>query len=133
MELEDLATSIGLVRGHYIKKKVIGNELALFIADDKNKDQSYFMFQTKKEDVKFLKFPLGDFKKTKTRDLAKKFKIPVADKPESQDICFIPDGNYRNFLKKYSGFSKRGNIEDENGNITRKKLMNFIGNKILKP
>ena len=119
-ELLDTAKGYGadfLATGHYIKKKVIGNELALFIADDKNKDQSYFMFQTKKEDVKFLKFPLGDFKKTKTRDLAKKFKIPVADKPESQDICFIPDGNYRNFLKKYSGFSKSGNIEDENGNI----------------
>ena len=67
--------------------------------------------------MKYLKFPLGDFKKTVTRDLAKKFKIPVAEKPESQDICFIPDGNYRNFLKKYAGFSNRGNIEDENGNI----------------
>ena len=54
-----------------------------------------------------LKFPLGEFKKTETRDLAKKFNIPVARKPESQDICFIPDGNYRNFLKKYSGFGKR--------------------------
>ena len=106
-----------LATGHYIKCKVEGNKRSLFIADDKNKDQSYFMFQTKKEDMSFLKFPLGDLKKSQTRSLALKYKIPVAKKPESQDICFIPDGNYRNFLKKYSGFGKKGNIEDEEGNI----------------
>ena len=57
------------------------------------------MFQTKKEDMPFLKFPLGHLNKTITRQLAEKYKIPVADKPEDQDICFIPDGNYRKFLK----------------------------------
>ena len=61
------------------------------------------MFQTKKEDMSFLKFPLGNLKKTFTRKLAERYKIPVADKPESQDICFIPDGNYRNFLKNILG------------------------------
>ena len=106
-----------LATGHYVKKKYNGKESGLFIAEDIKKDQSYFLFQTKKKDMECLKFPLGEFKKTETRDLAKKFNIPVARKPESQDICFIPDGNYRNFLKKYSGFGKKGNIEDEEGNI----------------
>ena len=64
----------------------------------------------------FLKFPLGSLQKKNTRDLAMKYNIPVANKPESQDICFIPDGNYRKFLKKYSGFGKRGNIVDDKGN-----------------
>ena len=67
--------------------------------------------------MSFLKFPLGDLKKSQTRLLAIKYKIPVATKPESQDICFIPDGNYRNFLKKYSGFGIKGNILDYDGNI----------------
>jgi len=106
-----------LATGHYIKTFHKDNLNRLYIANDKNKDQSYFMFQTKKEDLSFLKFPLGDLKKTKTRALADKYKIPVANKPESQDICFIPDGNYRNFLKKYSGFGKKGQIQDEKGNI----------------
>ena len=70
------------------------------------------MFQTKKEDMPFLKFPLGSLKKTLTRQLAEKYEIPVANKPESQDICFIPDGNYRGFLKKYSGFGIKGSIID---------------------
>ena len=90
--------------------------LRLYIADDMNKDQSYFMFQTKKEDMSFLKFPLGNLKKSPD-ELAEKYEIPVANKPESQDICFIPDGNYRKFLKKYSGFGIKGNILDVKGNI----------------
>ena len=64
-------------------------------------------FKQKKKDMPFLKFPLGNLYKENTRELAKKYDIPVANKPESQDICFIPDGNYRNFLKKYSGFGKK--------------------------
>ncbi len=106
-----------LATGHYIKAKSLGSKIGLFIADDINKDQSYFMFQTKKKDISYLKFPLGEINKDQTRQLAKKYQIPVAHKPESQDICFIPDGNYRNFLKKYSGFGKIGNIEDDKGNV----------------
>ncbi len=119
-ELLNTAKGFGadyLATGHYIKSKNKGNKIGFFVAEDKNKDQSYFMFQTKKTEMSFLKFPLGDFKKSQTRELAIKYEIPVAEKPESQDICFIPDGNYRNFLKKYSGFGVKGNIEDEEGNV----------------
>ncbi|MBV68562.1 MAG: tRNA 2-thiouridine(34) synthase MnmA [Pelagibacterales bacterium] len=119
-ELLNTAKSYGakyLATGHYIKMQNKGNKIRLFIADDINKDQSYFMFQTKKKDMPFLKFPLGHLNKTITRELAVKYKIPVADKPESQDICFIPDGNYRKFLKKYAGLGIKGTIEDDDGNI----------------
>ncbi|PPR26913.1 MAG: tRNA-specific 2-thiouridylase MnmA [Alphaproteobacteria bacterium MarineAlpha9_Bin4] len=109
-----------LATGHYIKTKIQDNEISYFVADDKNKDQSYFLFQTRKKDMPFLKFPLGDFKKSETRELAIKYDIPVANKLESQDICFIPDGNYRNFLKKYAGLGEIGNIEDEHRNILGK-------------
>ena len=116
---ELLKTAIGLdaeylATGHYIKNKKIGEERALFIAKDVGKDQSYFLFQTKKKDLSYLKFPLGNLDKTETRKLAQKFEIKVADKPESQDICFIPDGNYTNFLSKYSGFGVKGQIVDKN-------------------
>ena len=63
----------------------------LFKAKDESKDQSYFLFQIKEKDLDYLYFPLGDLSKEETRLLAKKYEISVADKPESQDICFIPD------------------------------------------
>ena len=119
-ELLNTAKAYGanyLATGHYIKIINKNNNVRLYIADDEDKDQSYFMFQTKKEDIPFLKFPLGNLNKTTYKKISKKYKIPVADKQESQDICFIPDGNYRNFLKKYSGFGIKGNIEDDKGNI----------------
>ena len=109
-----------LATGHYIRKKIINNHMGLFKAKDQAKDQSYFLFQVKEKDLSFLKFPLGDLLKDETRSLAKKYKIPVADKPESQDICFIPDGNYRKFLSKYKGFNIAGNILDTKGNTIGK-------------
>ena len=109
-----------LATGHYIRKKKVNNTNVLFKAKDESKDQSYFLFQLKVKDLNFLYFPLGDLSKKETRLLAKKYKIPVADKPESQDICFVPDGNYRNFLSKYKGFNKSGNILDIKNNIIGK-------------
>ena len=109
-----------LATGHYIRKKKVNNINSLFKAKDESKDQSYFLFQLKEKDLNFLYFPLGDLSKKETRLLAEKFKIPVANKPESQDICFIPDGNYRNFLSKYRGFQKPGNIFDINNKIIGK-------------
>ena len=109
-----------LATGHYIRKKEYKNRVALYRAKDKTKDQSYFLFQIKENDLGFLKFPLGDYLKNETRALAKRYGIPNADKPESQDICFIPDGNYRNFLSKFKGFNKEGNILDQDNNIIGK-------------
>ena len=119
-ELLSVAKSLGadfLATGHYIKSQLIGDEHGLFVADDKEKDQSYFLFQTKKKDLNFLRFPLGSISKIETRKLAEKYEITVANKLESQDICFIPDGNYRKFLSKYQGFGIRGEIVDLQGNV----------------
>ena len=119
---ELLTTAIGLnaeylATGHYIKTENIGKERGLFVAKDQDKDQSYFLFQTKKKDLNYLKFPLGNLDKSETRKLAHKFQIKIADKPESQDICFIPDGNYTKFLSKFSGFGIKGNIVNNDGKV----------------
>tara|TARA_B100000963_G_scaffold360157_1_gene389975 strand:- start:56 stop:1171 length:1116 start_codon:yes stop_codon:yes gene_type:complete len=106
-----------LATGHYIDLRKNSNGLGLYRAIDNEKDQSYFLFQTKKKDLNFLKFPLGKLTKKDTRELADKYNISVANKPESQDICFIPDGNYRNFLKKYEGFGKKGEILTTKGEV----------------
>ena len=109
-----------LATGHYIRKKKVNNVNGLFKARDENKDQSYFLFQINEKDLNFLYFPLGDLSKEETRLLAKRYEIPVADKPESQDICFIPDGKYRNFLSKYKGFKIAGDILDIENNVIGK-------------
>lgn len=109
-----------LATGHYIRKQHHKDDIGLYKARDISKDQSYFLFQTKKKDLAFLKFPLGDLLKSETRSLAKKYNIPVADKPESQDICFIPDGNYRKFLTSFKTIKKKGSILDIDNNILGK-------------
>ncbi len=84
-----------LATGHYVKLK----EGKLFIAKDKNKDQSYFLWRIKKEWLDKLTFPLGDYEKKETRKIAKKFKLSTLEEKESQEICFIPD-DISSFLKR---------------------------------
>jgi len=86
--------------GHYLKIKKTGRKHELFKAKDKNKDQSYFLYTFKPEELKHLLFPLGSYIKPQVRKLAAKFKLKVAGKAESQDICFL-SGDHNNFLKKY--------------------------------
>jgi len=73
---------------------------SLYRANDLSKDQSYFLFATTFEQLSYLRFPLGDFTKSTIRDLAKYFDLNVAEKPDSQDICFVPDGKYSNLVRK---------------------------------
>ena len=100
-----------LATGHYIKRIENKNGINLYQANDEKKDQSYFLFSTTQDQLKILRFPLGYFSKSKIRELAQTFGLSVADKRESQDICFIPDGDYKEFLKqkklvkKKKGFS----------------------------
>ncbi|MFA5024585.1 MAG: tRNA 2-thiouridine(34) synthase MnmA [Patescibacteria group bacterium] len=89
-----------LATGHYLKIKSVGRERQLFKAKDKKKDQSYFLYTFTPEELKHLLFPLGAYTKPQVRKLAAKFKLKVAAKPESQDICFL-SGDHNNFLKKY--------------------------------
>ncbi len=90
-----------LATGHYVQQQILPNgHAALLQGADPKKDQSYFMFATTQEQLDFLRFPLGSLHKDATRTMAKRLGLPVADKPDSQDICFVPDGNYANIVQK---------------------------------
>ena len=102
-DLLQVARDLGadfMATGHYVKKIINSDgKSELHKAFDNSKDQSYFLFATTKEQLDFLCFPLGDYNKDFTRKLAKKFGIEVANKPDSQDICFVPNGDYASVIK----------------------------------
>ena len=107
-----------LATGHYVKRKENGEDINLYQADDGFKDQSYFLFATTQDQLKTLRFPLGSFSKPFIRKLALKFGLSNAEKPDSQDICFIPDGDYRGFVKKQKSSSyKKGEIVNLKGEV----------------
>lgn len=90
-----------LATGHYVKRDVNGSGKAkLYRGRELAKDQSYFLFATTQEQLDFLRFPLGDMSKADTRALATEYGLIVADKPDSQDICFVPDGDYARIVQK---------------------------------
>jgi len=90
-----------MATGHYIQRKLGEHGPELHSAADANRDQSYFLFSTTPDQLEFLRFPLGHLQsKTETRALAAKYGLTVADKPDSQDICFVPDGNYAGVIEK---------------------------------
>lgn len=91
-----------LATGHYIKRRVNDEtgEIELRRAHDHGKDQSYFLFATTAEQLAYLRFPLGDQPKSKTREDARRLGLITADKPDSQDICFVPNGNYADIVRK---------------------------------
>ncbi len=91
-----------LATGHYIQREIDENSMPKMLkAVDENKDQSYFLFATTKEQLDFLRFPLGGFTKDYTRKLAQKYDLQIANKPDSQDICFVPNGDYAAVIAKY--------------------------------
>ena len=107
-----------MATGHYIRRSVGDSEVELHRAVDQSKDQSYFLFATTREQLAYLRFPLGAFPKTETRRLAQEFALPVAVKPDSQDICFVPDGSYARVVEKLRpGSGRAGNVVDLNGNV----------------
>jgi tRNA-specific 2-thiouridylase len=120
-DLLKMAKSIGadaLATGHYIQRKDVDGEVNMYRGQDYSKDQSYFLFTTTKEQLNFLHFPIGSWTKEKTRDYAKSRGIHVSSKPDSQDICFIPNGNYRDIVTKYRPSSFRGgDIEHIDGRV----------------
>jgi len=97
-----------LATGHYIRRKDGTNGAELHNAADASKDQSYFLFATTREQLDYLRFPLGHLPKSETRELAEKFALPVAAKPDSQDICFVPEGSYAKVVEKLRPGSGRG-------------------------
>tara|TARA_B100001540_G_scaffold254111_1_gene230944 strand:- start:271 stop:1386 length:1116 start_codon:yes stop_codon:yes gene_type:complete len=107
-----------LITGHYVKSITKDNKTDMYRAIDENRDQSYFLFNTTREQLDYLRFPLGGLLKSETRDIAKKLNLNVADKPDSQDICFVPDGNYVSVIEKFRPEAfKKGNIKNLNGDV----------------
>ena len=117
-----------LITGHYVNRIQKNGNAEMYRAADLIRDQSYFLFTTTQEQLNFLRFPLGLMKKNETRKIASELNLNVADKPDSQDICFVPNGNYASVIKKYKPESfKEGNILDIKGNIIGKHdgIINF--------
>jgi tRNA-specific 2-thiouridylase len=107
-----------LVTGHYIRRKQGDNGAELHNAIDANKDQTYFLFATTKEQIEYIHFPLGDMTKAETRQHAERFNLPVFDKPDSQDICFVPGGNYQKVVERIRpGALDKGNIVHVDGTV----------------
>ena len=106
-----------LITGHYVSRIQKNGNACMYRAKDRNRDQSYFLFGTTQEQLDYLRFPLGEIDKSETRLIAKKLSLNVADKPDSQDICFVPNGDYSSVIKKYRPSSfQNGKIIDLKGN-----------------
>ncbi|WP_238371430.1 tRNA 2-thiouridine(34) synthase MnmA [Heliomarina baculiformis] len=108
-----------MATGHYIQRKLGDNGAELHSAADASRDQSYFLFSTTPEQLDFLRFPLGHLpSKDATRALAAEYGLSVADKPDSQDICFVPNGDYASVIEKLRpGAGQPGDIVDTEGNV----------------
>lgn len=120
--LYDKVISLGadyLATGHYAKIHYNDDDKCYEMkkGEDERKDQSYFLYSMKKHTLEKVLFPLGDLTKPQVRELAEKYELNVADKPESQDICFVPDEGYQKFLRDRLGDKvfKPGSFVDEEG------------------
>ncbi|WP_106639550.1 tRNA 2-thiouridine(34) synthase MnmA [Allosphingosinicella vermicomposti] len=120
-DLLSLARELGadcLATGHYVRRVVGPKRTELHRGADPARDQSYFLFATTQEQLDFLRFPLGDMPKSAVREIAKELALAVADKPDSQDICFVPNGDYASVVKKVRPEAEDdGEIVDRAGNV----------------
>jgi tRNA-specific 2-thiouridylase len=106
-----------IATGHYAKLVTHEGRLTLARSADREKDQTYFLFGMSQAQLAHSTFPLGDFEKARTREVARGLGLAVADKPESQEICFVPEDDYRSFLKgERPDIDKPGDIVDPEGN-----------------
>jgi tRNA-uridine 2-sulfurtransferase len=102
-DLLEIARDLGadaLATGHYVRREDRGAGAELHCAADEQRDQSYFLFATTRAQLDFLRFPLGGLAKSETRSLAARFGLAVARKPDSQDICFVPQGSYTRIVER---------------------------------
>lgn len=108
-----------MATGHYIQRKAGAHGPELHMAADPARDQSYFLFSTTPDQLAYLRFPLGHLaSKGETRALAARYGLPVADKPDSQDICFVPNGDYAAVIEKLRpGAADPGDIVDMAGRV----------------
>jgi len=107
-----------LATGHYVQRLETGRTLSLARGADPAKDQSYFLFATTPEQLAFLRFPLGGMSKDETRDLARRYGLAVSEKPDSQDICFVPNGRYGDVVRRLRpGAVDAGDIRHLDGTV----------------
>jgi tRNA-specific 2-thiouridylase len=108
-----------LATGHYVASRALPDgSRALYRAREEERDQSYFLFGTTREQLDFLRFPLGDMSKARTRELARGFGLTIADKHDSQDICFVPTGHYSAMIERLKpGAAVAGDIVDLDGRV----------------
>src|SRR5712691_2366036 len=121
-DLLDTARELGakvLATGHYVASRALPDGgHGLYRARDAERDQSYFLFATTREQLDLLRFPLGDLTKAQTRELARRFGLAVADKHDSQDICFVPSGRYSEVIERLKpGAAEPGDIVDLDGRV----------------
>ncbi|HEU4825620.1 MAG TPA: tRNA 2-thiouridine(34) synthase MnmA, partial [Dongiaceae bacterium] len=117
-----------LATGHYVKRVMGAGGAELHRGADPRRDQSYFLFATTPEQLDFLRFPLGDLPKTETRAIAAQLELAVADKPDSQDICFVPTGGYAKVVERLRpGAAEPGELVHMDGRVLGKHdgLINF--------
>jgi tRNA-specific 2-thiouridylase len=118
-DLLEMARTLGadaLATGHYAKRIAGPHGAELRRGADLSRDQSYFLFATTQDQLDFLRFPLGDLPKSEVRRLAQEYALRVADKPDSQDICFVPNGSYAAVVEKLRpGAARPGKIVDLDG------------------
>ncbi|GAB2175523.1 tRNA 2-thiouridine(34) synthase MnmA [Dongia sp. agr-C8] len=107
-----------LATGHYVQRVMGARGAELHAATDPTRDQSYFLFATTQAQLDFLRFPLGGMPKSETRALAERFGLAVAAKPDSQDICFVPNGNYASVVERLRpGAAEPGAIRHVDGRV----------------
>ena len=108
-----------LATGHYVASRALpGGGRGLYRAREAERDQSYFLFATTRDQLDVLRFPLGDRTKAEVRDLARRFGLAVADKQDSQDICFVPAGHYADIIERLRpGAAEPGEIVDLGGRV----------------
>jgi tRNA-specific 2-thiouridylase len=120
-DLLALARDLGadcLATGHYVRRVAGAEGAQLHRAADPARDQSYFLFATTRDQLDFLRFPLGDMPKPEVREIARALALAVADKPDSQDICFVPDGDYAKVVRKVRPEAAvEGEIVDREGRV----------------
>jgi tRNA-specific 2-thiouridylase len=120
-DLKRVAEDLGadcLATGHYVRRVEGADGAELHRAADANRDQTYFLFATTRAQLEFLRFPLGDKPKSETRSLATELGLRVAEKPDSQDICFVPSGKYQSVVEKLRpGAIEPGDITHVDGRV----------------
>ena len=117
-----------LATGHYVRRVAARDGAELHRAADPARDQSYFLFATTRRQLEYLRFPLGDLPKAAVRDIARELALTVAGKPDSQDICFVPDGDYASVVARLRPETLAGGeIVDHRGQVLgrHKGLIHF--------